>query len=110
MRNDPERLRDILEAILQIQKYAGRGKKAFDGEELIRNWMVHHLFIIGEAARALTPEFRTHHPGVPWSKIIGMRHILVHDYFQIDADIVWSVIEKDLPDLKTRIGEILKAG
>jgi uncharacterized protein with HEPN domain len=48
-------------------------------------------------------------PEVPWGKMIGMRHILVHGYFEIDLEIVWSVIEKDLPSLKERIQTVQQA-
>lgn len=50
--------------------------------------------IIGEAARALSSDLKDQHPEMPWSKIIGMRNILVHDYFGIDVDVVWAVVER----------------
>ena len=68
-----------------------------------------HLQIIGEAAYALPKELRDQRPDIPWSKIIGMRHILVHDYFVIDINIVWDAVERDLPDLKSKIEEMLRA-
>lgn len=108
MRDDRERLLDILEAIGKIEKYAAPGKDAFESEELIQTWMVHHLQIIGEAVRAFPNSFREKHPEIPWSKIIGMRNILTHQYFGIDVDVVWAVIENDLPDLKERITRILQ--
>lgn len=101
MREDRRRLLDMREAIDRIEKYAFRGRTAFETEELIQNWIVHHLQIIGEAARSLSPEVRERHPEVPWSEIIGMRTILVHRYFDIDTDIVWAVVERDVPTLKT---------
>ncbi len=55
MRDDRRRLQHILEAITHIERYAGRGEKAFRSDELIQNWMVRHIQIIGEAARALSP-------------------------------------------------------
>jgi uncharacterized protein with HEPN domain len=100
-------LEDILEAIARIEHYSARGWEAFEQDELIQNWVVRHLQIIGEAARALPEEVRGLAPEVPWPKIIGMRHILVHNYFDIDAEVVWNVVELDLPGLKREIGKML---
>lgn len=108
MRREPERLRDILEAIAKIEEYAARGREAFDADQLIQTWIVHHIAIIGEAARALPAEFRARFPEVPWRDIVGMRAILVHHYFDIDAEAVWAVVERDLPDLKHKVGAILE--
>ena len=108
MRGDRERLLDIQEAIQRIEKYAAQGREAFDRDELIQNWFVRHLQIIGEAVRALPAEFKDGYPEIPWSQIMGMRNILVHDYFGIDREVVWSAVERDLPDLKRKIEAILK--
>jgi uncharacterized protein with HEPN domain len=108
MRDDRERLQEIQEAIARIERYASRGRNAFDNDELIQTWVLHHLPIIGEACRALTSHLRGLYPAVPWSKIIGMRNILVHNYFEIDVRVVWSVIERDLPVLKAELGVILQ--
>jgi len=107
MKRDLERLDHILEAIDRIEKYANRGQKSFSTDELVQTWVVSHLQIIGEAARALTPSFRKKHSGIPWKKIVGMRNIIVHDYFQIDQKIVWSVVVTELPKLKASIQKIL---
>ena len=108
MRDESERLRDILEAIERIEKYAARGRAAFDEDELIQTWVVHHIEVIGEACRALPDEFQARYAGVPWSDIIGMRNILVHHYFGIDPDAVWAVVEHDLPELKLNVQAILR--
>ena len=107
MRDPKERLRDMLEAIEYIERYAVQGREAFERDELIQNWMVRHLQIIGEAARALPQDVRDRVSDVPWSKIIGMRHVLVHDYFRIDTEIVWDVVERDLPVLKRAMQALL---
>jgi uncharacterized protein with HEPN domain len=100
MRDDRERLLDIQEAIERIEKYAAHGREAFEQDELVQTWVLHHLQIIGEAVRTLSPELTQKHSETAWSKIIGMRNILVHNYFHIDAAIVWAVIENDLFILK----------
>ena len=53
-------------------------------------------------------EVRDHEPDIPWTEIIGMRHILVHDYFVIDTNIVWDAIERDLPNLKSKVDGLLR--
>jgi uncharacterized protein with HEPN domain len=107
MRDDRERLHDIREAIERIEKYAARGREEFVRDELIQIWVLHHLQIIGEAARALSPAFTEKHAEVPWPQIVGMRNILVHNYFGIDVAIVWSVVERDLPVLKQSVNTLL---
>ena len=108
MRDDYERLLDIQEAIGNIEKYAARGREAFEQEELIQTWMVHHMQILGEAATNLTEELKNRYPDVPWKKITGMRNILVHGYFDIDLDIVWGVVERDLPSLRTVLDQMIE--
>lgn len=103
MRDDKERLKDIIEAIERIEKHSVKGRKVFEKDELIQNWIVHHLQIIGEATRSLSSRYRDKNSDIPWPKIIGMRNILVHNYFGIDIDAVWSAVENDLPGLKEKI-------
>jgi uncharacterized protein with HEPN domain len=107
VRDDRERLRDVLEAIERIEKYAVRGRQALASEDLLQTWVVHHLMIIGEACRALSPDFRTNHPAEVWVLAAGLRNVIVHEYFGIDLEVVWNVIEHDLPGLKERVRGIL---
>ena len=109
MRSERERLLDIMEAIERIEKYAVKGKAAFLRDELIQNWMVNHIALIGEACRAFPQEFQASHANVPWADIIGMRNLLVHHYFGIDVEAVWSVVERDIPELKMNIEVILRS-
>lgn len=109
MRDDREKLRDILEAIERIERYALQGRQAFEQNELIQTWFTQNLQIIGEASRSLSSAIRDQHPEVPWTKIIGMRNVLTHNYFEIDLDIVWGVIEQELPTLKQNIAAILRS-
>jgi len=108
MRDDSERLRDIMEAIERIEVYAARGREVFEHDELIQTWVVHHLQIIGEAARGLSDEFRASHEVIPWREIITMRNILVHDYFHVNTTEVWNTVERDLPGLKSSMASIAR--
>lgn len=107
MRDDRERLLDIREAILKIDQYAARGREAAEADELLQVWFLHHLQLIGEAARGLSEDFRLRHPEVPWAVIIAMRNVLVHQYFGIDLEEVWSAVRRDVPVLKRNVEAIL---
>lgn len=108
MREQRERLLDILEAIERIEKYASQGRQAFTQDELIQVWIV-HLQIIGEAAQSLDSRLKEAFPEIPWAKVIGMRNILVHQYFGIDTEIVWAVVQDELSTLKDRVKAMLMA-
>ena len=107
MRVDRLRLLDIIEAIERIEQYASQGYAAFNNQELIQIWVVHHLQIIGEAAGNLSDSFRQQHPEIPWAQIFAMRNILVHEYFGVDLNEIWQVVERDLPALKLQIQSLL---
>jgi uncharacterized protein with HEPN domain len=109
MRDDREKLQDILEAIERIERYAVQGRQAFEQNELIQTWFTQNLQVIGEASRSLSSATRDQHPEIPWSKMIGMRNILTHNYFEIDLDIVWLAVEQELPNLKPAITAILQS-
>lgn len=108
MRSDRQRLVDILEAIAQIERYASRGQNSFYQEELIQVWIVHHLQIIGEASSSLSQEFVQQNSEIPWAEIIAFRNILVHEYFRVDLQLVWRIVEGDLPDLKSNIHRLIQ--
>jgi uncharacterized protein with HEPN domain len=107
MRDDRLRLFDIIEAIERIDQYASQGFVAFNNQELIQIWVVHHLQIIGEAAGSLSDSFCQQHPEIPWAQIISMRNILVHEYFGVDLNEIWKAVEQDLPVLKLQIQSLL---
>lgn len=71
--------------------------------------MLHHLEVIGEACRGLSEQFRRSHTEGIWSDAIGFRNILAHQYFGIDYEAAWAVVEHDLPRLKEKASEILES-
>jgi uncharacterized protein with HEPN domain len=107
LRSDRERLLDILEAAERIQRHTSRGREVFESDELVQNWVISHLLVIGEACRAMTEDFKVRHAEIPFAQIVAMRHILVHQYFEIDEDIVWGVVERDLPQLRAQVENIV---
>ena len=106
MRGDAERLRDILDAIEQIRKRSCKGREAFERDELVQVWVVHHLARMGEAVARLSPKLRRQRQA-PWKQIIGMRNILVHEYFRIDPETVWTAVEVHLPPPEKRVRALL---
>ncbi len=107
MRDPAAYLADIVEAARNIERYAARGYEAFAGDELIQTWMVHHLQVIGEATAHVPDDLRARVPEVPWNQIVGMRHILVHGYFMVDAEVVWASVTADVPALRAAVERLI---
>jgi uncharacterized protein with HEPN domain len=96
---------DMTQKALEIS--AGKDRAAYDDDETLRLALTHIIQIIGEAAQRVSPEFRLSYPKVPWQEIIGMRHRIVHDYLNIDEDVIWEVLKQDLPSLAKTLQSIL---
>ena len=79
MRDDRAWLLDIQEVLLNIEKYAARGERAFCDEELIQVWIIYYIQVAGEAANQLSDSFKRNHSDIPWKGIIGMRNVLLLD-------------------------------
>jgi uncharacterized protein with HEPN domain len=105
MRSDAERVRDILEAIERIQRHTAAGRRALTATNSCR----HGSCTISRSSARPPPvsdEWRRDHPDVPVRGIVGMRNALAHGYFEIDADAVWNVVERDLPVLAGRLSSV----
>ena len=85
----------------------GKRRSDLDTDRKLVLSLVKELEIIGEAAGKVSPEIRTQYGAIPWQDISGMRNRLIHAYFDIDLDVVWSTVTKDLPLLKTELETIL---
>ena len=88
MRDDRERLSDVLAAIDRIRRYVQDDRTRFNTVELPQSAVVHWIEIIGEAARDVSDKVRAAHPEVPWRVITDMRNRVSHGYFDIDLDVV----------------------
>jgi len=106
MRSDADRLGDILAAIAKIKDRTGEGIAAFERDEMLQVWVIHHLQIIGEAARGVSQRVQDRHPEVGWPRIVALRNILVHEYFGLNLHQVWMVAQKELPRLEEQVQRI----
>jgi uncharacterized protein with HEPN domain len=103
-------LDDILQAITKICEYtAGLSPAAFAADSKTFDAVVRNLEVIGEAARTVPEAIRLQHPEVDWKKTVGLRNILIHRYFGVDAEIVWDIIQNKLPALEEQVREMLKS-
>ena len=103
-------LNDILEAAKRITLYTDNiPYEAFLSDIKTQDAVVRNLEIIGEATKQIPDEIRQHAPHIPWKSITGMRDKLIHQYFGVNLDIVWNVVQDDLPKLVEAIESILSA-
>ena len=101
---DINRLSHIIEAIDNLFEFTqGISFDEYKGNKILRFAIIKNLEIIGEAAYLLTNEFKEKHPEVEWKVIIGMRHVLVHGYYQISDEMVWATIQTELLPLKEKV-------
>jgi len=107
MKDDRIYLLHIRDAILYILEYTASGKDSFFADRKTQDAVVRNLEIIGEATKRVSDSLKNAHPDVSWKPIAGMRDKLVHDYFGVNLQLVWDVIERDLPALKLKISDLL---
>jgi uncharacterized protein with HEPN domain len=112
----PERVEDYLEHIAQAIQRATEyieflgNVNAFRQSQRDQDAVIRNIEIIGEAARQIqqhAPEFVTAHQMLPWIEMRGMRNKMIHNYFDVDIDVVWGTVKQDLPALKKQIEHIL---
>lgn len=106
MKTDQVYVRHILDAIKQIEEYTGGvDRERFGENRMLQDATIRQIEIVGEASRHLSESFRRRVSDVPWRAVIGMRNRIAHDYLNIDIDVVWDVVQSDLPVLKDLLSE-----
>jgi uncharacterized protein with HEPN domain len=107
IKEDQVYLEHILEAITKIEIFTqGVSRFDFNRNVIIQDAIIRNIEIIGEATKKISRSLTEHHPEIPWSSIAGMRDKLIHDYLDVDLDVVWKTVEVDLPLLKELISGI----
>ncbi|MGH7594175.1 MAG: HepT-like ribonuclease domain-containing protein [Gemmatimonadales bacterium] len=107
MKDDRVYLLHIRDALGRIADYTAPGRAAFLNDPRTQDAVVRNLEIVGEAAKRVSEKTRNLAPDVPWRAVSGMRDKLIHDYFGVNLEIVWQVVEREGPALRRHVDSIL---
>ena len=108
MRDDTVYLRHIAECVRRIEENVASGKTEFLNSHAIQDATLRNLQTMSEATQRLSEAAKLTQPKVEWSKISAFRNVLVHNYLGIDLELIWKVIEDDLPTLKRAVEKMLQ--
>ena len=101
-------LEDILEAICKIHDFThGMTLDTFSKDTKTLDAVVRNLEVVGEAVKGIPEQIRKRHPEAEWKKIAGLRDVLMHEYFGIDVEIIWDIIQNKLPILESETKKLL---
>lgn len=107
---DKARLNHIIDALVEVENYVMNADfEAFMNNSMMRFACIKQMEIIGEASDHISDDIKTQFSDIEWGQIKGMRNVFVHEYFGIDANLVWEIIKHDLPDLKKKVVAILNS-
>ncbi len=107
---------DPLVALNQILSHAqeavelcrGKLREDLDADRLLNLALTRLVEVIGEAANRVPGQIQVKYPDLPWLQMIGARNRLIHGYDSVDFDVLWMIVNHDLPDMITRLKEIVK--
>lgn len=106
--DDRVRLQHMLDAVLEVIEFThGKERSDLDDDRKLKHALVRLLEIIGEAANGMSSSIKEEYPDIPWKEMIGMRNRLIHGYFDVDLDIVWQTVSKDIPPLKPLLENVI---
>jgi len=104
------RLRHMLDAAREIGTLTtDMSREDFTADRVISLAVTRLLEVLGEAANGISDEVRGRHKGVPWSRMISMRNRLIHGYYDLDLDIIWSTVSEDIPPLVRVLEDVIRA-
>lgn len=103
------RIRHMLDFAQKAVRFnKNRRRSDLDNDEILAMATTHLIEVIGEASRTVSDAFQEKHPEIPWQPITGTRNRLAHGYIDIDLDIIWTIVTKDLPSLIRQLKRVLK--
>ncbi len=103
-------IEDIITAINKIQTYIkNMDYETFSKNDMVLDAVLRNLEIIGEASKNIPERIRTKYSEIPWKKMIGLRNVVIHEYFGIDTTIIWKIITENLPTTKPLIIKLFKS-
>lgn len=107
MRSTRERLEDVIFYGSLIQDYLPAERERYDADIVLKYFLLKQVEIIGEAVFKMDKVMKNANPQIPWQKIEGIRHILVHDYFDVDWGVLWDILHQHIQPLRESVKLIL---
>ena len=107
MKDDRVYLQHIRDALDDIDAYCASGRETFMADRMRQDATLRKLEIIGQAVKNLSEQTKSRQPETPWKQIAGLRDKVIHDYFGVNLDIVWAVVDKEVPKLRVAISTLL---
>jgi len=108
-KDDTVYLRHIIDAFLQIERYTnGVTYEEFLSNSLLQDAVIRQLEVMGEAARNLSADLQNEYLAIPWRQMISLRNRMIHAYFNVNLQIIWEIIQGDIPNLKQDMMRVLE--
>ena len=108
MKDDRVYLQHIRDALQDVAAYCGSDHGAFLDDRMRQDATLRKLEVIGQAVKNLSEDTKSRQPEIPWKQGAGMRDKVIHDYFGVNLEIVWAVVQKELPKLRVAVEGLLK--
>jgi len=107
VKDDRPYLADILQALRRVEEIGQRGREAFLRDWVLQDAAVRNFEIVGEAVKRVSPELQAKHPEIPWADLAGFRDVLIHQYFRVDLEIVWALIDRRVAGLRAEVARLI---